>query len=162
MGKVKAFLDTNILVDLLSAEPRPSTQASTIIFEMARRRYLEVVVTIQSVIDAAYIIRHSPNSLNTMRDKLTVLQRYVNFESLDFFNLQDALQYPSPDFEDCAQYFHACSAFCDFLVTSDRKFKSWHGPSEMIVFTPEEFVERMMDMPLEQSPANKLTPERRR
>ena len=160
MGRVKAFLDTNVLVDLLSADPRPSTPASEFIFEMARRRFLEVVITIQSIIDAAYIIRHSPNSLNAMRNKLMDLQRYVNIESLDYFNLQDALLYPSPDFEDCAQFFHASSSACDFLITSDRKIKSWHGPSEMSVLTPEEFVERMMDMPQKQLPSNTLTPQR--
>jgi hypothetical protein len=95
-----------------------------------------------------------------MRNKLMVIQRYVNIESLDFFDLQDALKYPSPDFEDCAQYVHANSIACDFLVTSDRKFKSWHSSSEMIVLTPEEFVRKMMGQPQEQSPANTLSPQR--
>ena len=162
MGKVKAFLDTNVLVDLLSAEPRPSTRASELIFEMARRGFLEAVLTVQSIIDTAYIIRHSPDSLNAMRNKLMDLQRYVNIESLDFFDLQDALQHPSPDFEDCAQYVHANSVACDVLVTSDRKFKAWHRSSEMIVLTPEEFVGKMMGQPLEQSPANTLSPQRER
>jgi len=121
---------------------------------------LEAVLTVQSIIDTAYIIRHSPDSLNAMRNKLMVIQRYVNIESLDFFDLQDALQYPSSDFEDCAQYFHANSVSCDVLVTSDRKFKSWHSPSEMSVLTPEEFVRKMMGQPQEQSPANTLSPQR--
>ena len=143
MARLKAFLDTNVLVDILSADRRPSSDASDRIFQMARNGLCEAVITIQSIIDAAYIVRRSPDSVHALCRRVLQLRNFVNIDTLDFFDLQDALLHPSSDFEDDVQFYHAENAACDYLVTSDRKFKTRRGSTSMKFCTPDEFIDIM-------------------
>ena len=54
MVRVKVFLDTNVLLDVLEGD-RPSTVYSNLVFEAVRERLLEGVLTTQSIVDASYI-----------------------------------------------------------------------------------------------------------
>ena len=54
--KFRAFLDTNVLLDVLSTSERPSSEASEQIFEAIRSGIFEGFITTQSIIDAAYIL----------------------------------------------------------------------------------------------------------
>ena len=100
MLNIKVFLDTNVLVDMLSVSKRPSTDFSDRIFQEIRNFRLEGVVTIQSIVDASYIFRHDNGSLELFRDRILQIRNYVNLEPLDFSDLQDALLSGQSDFED--------------------------------------------------------------
>lgn len=162
MSSIKVFLDTNVLIDILSAQERPSTYYAERIFQEIRDFRMEGVVTIQSIVDASYVFRHDNASLDLFRDKILQIRNYVNVEPLDYFDLQEALFSGQSDFEDELQCCHADSAGCDYFITSDRKLKNRHTKTGMQICTPEEFVRMMREMPLEQRPAHSLTPERRR
>ena len=160
MLSIKVFLDTNVLIDVLSSEKRHSTEYSDRIFLELRNNRIEGVITVQSIVDASYIFRHDNASLDLFRDRILQIRNYVNLESLDYSDLQDALISGQSDFEDELQCYHADSAGCDFFITSDRKLKNRHTKTGMRFCTPEEFVRILDELPLQHRPANTLTPQR--
>ena len=160
MLSIKVFLDTNVLIDMLSAGRRPSTDYSDRIFQEIRNFRLEGVISIQSIVDASYIFRHDNDSLDLFRDRILRIRNYVNLEPLDSSDLQDAMLSGQSDFEDELQYYHAESVGCDYFITSDKKLKNRHTNTGMQFCTPEEFVSILEGLPLQQCPAYSLTPQR--
>ena len=163
MGNVKIFLDTNILLDVLEGD-RPSTAFSNVIFQAVRDRLLEAVLTTQSVVDASYIAsRRKGSNLNSFCQSILQLMHYLNIEGLDAFDLKEALLHSTGDFEEDVQFSRALESGCDMFITSDRKIRHrLPDYSGMLVYTPEELVQTMIDLPLEQRPANTLSPQRGR
>ena len=162
MLTIKVFLDTNVLIDVLSVAERPATEYSIRIFQEIRNFKLEGIITVQSVVDAAYAFRRDLRTQSLFRDRILQIKNYVNLESLNAFDLQDALLSGAPDFEDELQYYHAYNARCDYFITSDRKLLNRHNSSMMQICTPEEFVQKMKIMPLEERTKGSLSPERTR
>ena len=162
MLTIKVFLDTNVLIDVLSVSNRPSTEYSSRIFQEIRNFKLEGVISVQSVVDAAYVFRNDPKTQQLFRDRILQIKNYVNLESLNAFDLQDALLSGAPDFEDELQYYHAYNARCDYFITSDRKLLNRRNSSMMQICTPEDFVQKMKTMPLEERTKGSLSPERTR
>ena len=150
MLSIKVFLDTNVLIDVLSAVRRPSTDYSDRIFQEIRNCRLEGVMTIQSIVDASYVFRRDNNSLDLFRDRILQIRNYVNLEPLDYSDLTDALLSGLSDFEDELQCYHAESVGCDFFITSDRKLKNRPTKTGMQFCTPEEFVRILDAMPVRQ------------
>ena len=162
MSNIKVFLDTNVLIDVLSAEKRPSTDYSDRIFQEIRNFRLEGVLSIQSIVDASYVFRHDNKSLSLFRDRILQIRNYVNLEPLDYFDLQDALLSGQSDFEDELQYNHADNVGCDFFITSDRKLNNRQPHRGMRICTPEEFVHILEELPIQQPRTQFLTPRRGR
>lgn len=160
MLRIKVFLDTNILIDMLSVGKRPSTDYSDRIFQEIRDCRLEGVISIQSIVDASYIFRHDQDSLEQFRDRVLRIGNYVNLEPLDYSDLHDALLSSRSDFEDELQCYHAESVGCDYFITSDKKLKNRYTNTGMQYCTPEQFVHILEGLPLRQSQANSLTPQR--
>jgi predicted nucleic acid-binding protein len=113
-------------------------------------------------VDAAYAFRRDLRTQSLFRDRILQIKNYVNLESLNAFDLQDALLSGAPDFEDELQYYHAYNARCDYFITSDRKLLNRHNSSMMQICTPEDFVQKMKTMPLEERTKGSLSPERTR
>ena len=162
MLTIKVFLDTNVLIDVLSIAERPATEYSSRIFQEIRNFKLEGVMTVQSVVDAAYVFRKDPGTQRLFRDRILQIRNYVNLEPLNAFDLQDALLSGEPDFEDALQVYHAYNAGCDYFITSDRVLSSRSPVSGMQFCTPEAFVRKMKEMSLEVRTKGTLTPERTR
>lgn len=148
MGRnsLKIYLDTNILLDVLSPMERPCSKASRIIFQAIRSGYMEAVLSTQSILDAAYILSKATDysPVQFSRQILLILS-FINIRSIDSANMREALILPSGDLEDNAQYALADSEGCDILVTSDRTFKRTRTSTGLPVFTPEELVARMTE-----------------
>ena len=141
--KIRAFLDTNILIDLLM-EGRPGTAFANSIFQAAKGGHIEVFLTTQSFIDAEYVLSHSP-AFNRERvfDAMLKLMGYANVGHIFWTDIRNAILNFSGDFEDDAQFSNACFEGCDVIVTADKEFlhrKVSEGP---MVLTPKEFVERL-------------------
>ena len=160
MLRNKVFLDTNVLIDVLSVGKRPSTDYSDRIFQEIRNFRLEGVITIQSIVDASYIFRHDKDYLPLFRDRILQIKNYINLEPLDDSDLQDALLSGQSDFEDELQYYHAESVGCDYFITADRKLKNRKSHAGMQVCTPEEFVHILDELPRQPSRPLFLTPQR--
>ena len=142
--KIKALLDTNVLLDLLSSADRPSSEASRMIFQAIRSGFLEGVLTTQSILDANYILSRCENfSFEAFGQCILSLRNFVNIGYLDLFDIQDAIRHPGGDFEDGAHFAHAEAEGCDVLVTSDRQLLKRESSSGMLVLTPAQLIARM-------------------
>lgn len=147
MGKVKykVFLDTNVLLDVLCPDNRPSSGASRIILQAVYTGLMEAVITTQSILDAAYIL----SCVNDHFDKeafgrcIISMMDFMTIDSIHIFDIRDAIFRPGRDLEDDAQAEHAQAEGCDAIITSDRDFRRRNDSSGILYFSPEEFVELM-------------------
>ena len=141
--KIKAFLDTNVIMDVLQAG-RPASAFSQIIFQAVFERRIEAVITSQSVIDASYIVFKS-GAESSFFKTLEKWFDYINMDRIDTFDLRWAIRNFSGDFEDDAQVSRALDTFCDVFVTGDRKLreKYAHKYEFLLFMSPEEFVNCM-------------------
>lgn len=142
--RIKVFLDTNVLLDVLSENPRPYTEASANILQAIRNGYLEGEITTQSFMDAYYILSGGKSNPELSRSILS-LMNYVNVGSIDSFNVRDAIRTPKGDFEDDAQFSCALEGGCDAIVTADKKFiQDYNGENKHVwLGTPEEFLAKL-------------------
>ena len=143
-NKIKVLLDTNILVDVLSEYDRRSTPASALIFQAIRNGKMEGAITMQSIVDASYILSRMPDfSAGKFRDEILHIMNFINTEHLHYFDVRDAILQPGRDFEDDVHYAHAMAEGCDMIITSDAAFRKDRNSTELPVLSPEEFVEKM-------------------
>ena len=142
--KTKVFIDTNVLLDVLSEERRSSSDASDLIFQAIKSGLLEGELSTQSFLDASYIICRGRNSA-LLSEKLLQLMDFINMGAIDSSNIREAIAASRGDFEDDAQYACAMDGGCDFFLTNDRTFiKKYEGEKQPIqFFTPEEFLARL-------------------
>lgn len=144
--RIKVMFDTNILVDVLCPDGRPSSTASATVFRAVKEGLLEGEISTQSIIDAAYVASQTEGGrLPVFKSKMLELTNYVNVDGLNSFSVYAALQRDSLDFEDDALYEHAYETGCDVFLTSDKDFIKQHrGEDERIpFFTPEEFIAKL-------------------
>lgn len=142
--RIKVYLDTNVLLDVLSKEKRPGSEASDIIFQAIRSGIFEGELCTQSFLDASYIICRGKNSPQ-LTEKMLRLMDYINIDAIDSFQIRQALVNSKGDFEDDAQYACAYDGGCDVIITNDQDFiKKYEGEDQPIqFFTPEEFVTKL-------------------
>lgn len=141
--KLKAFLDTNILMDVLQ-EGRPNRESSQIIFQLVWQQEIEAVITTQSILDVSYMMKNAH-----VQDRFfAVLEKwcdYINIDQLNAFDICLAARNYTGDFEDDAQYYRALDTCCDVIVTSDEEFRNkYNGKNgHLKLMSPREFVDRM-------------------
>ena len=139
---MKAFVDTNILLDYLVYE-RIHGQDAQIIFEGARQNLYNLVITTQSIIDAAYIVKKAGSSCAETEEFIDWLTLHINMDSIDSHDIREALNSEMPDFEDNAQFAHAESSNCDYLITNDKEMFGRKSSTGMIIMSSEQFVSLM-------------------
>ena len=141
--KIKAFLDTNILIDVLSGI-RPSSPASVQIMEAVKKNLIEAAISTQSILDTAYSLRGQIQQGEFYRFTEWMIN-YINVDYINTFDIKNAILENSGDFEDDAQVARALDTCCDVFVTSDKKLcKRYEGKYEFLQFmSPEEFVSKL-------------------
>ncbi len=137
---MRVFADTNVLLDVLVPGRRYAAE-SAIIFRLARDGGLEMHMTTQSIIDAAYACIRCPGYDNSrFRNAARELLRYVNVGGIDISALSNAVKSTEiNDIEDCAQAFYADGRRCDIIVSGDRAFRIPDMADPVPVMTPAEF-----------------------
>ena len=143
--KFRAFLDTNVLLDVLSTSERPSSEASEQIFEAIRSGIFEGFITTQSIIDAAYILSRQRSRFDreAFGQCILSMMNYLNINAIHPFDIRDAVLHGKGDLEDDSLFAHAEALGCDAIITSDRKFRQQKEASGMLFFTPEAFLARL-------------------
>ena len=143
--KFRAFLDTNVLLDVLSTSERPSSEASEQVFEAIRSGIFEGFITTQSIIDAAYILsrQHSRFDREAFGQCILSMMNYLNINAIHPFDIRDAVFHGKGDLEDNALFAHAEAEGCDAVITSDRKFRLQKETSGMPFYTPDAFAARL-------------------
>lgn len=144
-SKFRAFLDTNVLLDVLCTPKRPSAEASATIFQAIRSGILEGFITTQSIIDAAYIISRLSDRFD--RDAfggcILAMMNYLNINTIHILEIRDAILRGDGDLEDDSQFAHADALGCDAIITSDKSFRRRETDSGPQFFNPESFVARL-------------------
>lgn len=144
MSRIKVFLDTNVLLDVLAEDDRPQKAASLAIFHAIRSSRIEAVLTTQSIIDASYIL-HKQNKDADYYGRVLRMYQFINIDYLNSFDVRDACLHPTGDFEDDALYARAVDTCCDVFVTNDRKLRERRSSNEdqILFLSPEEFINKI-------------------
>lgn len=141
--KIKAFLDTNVLLDVIIGN-RSSSPASIQIIDAVKKNLIETAVSTQSILDTAYSLRGQVQQGEFYRFAEWLIN-YTNVDYISTLDIKNAIRENSGDFEDDAQVARALDTSCDVFITGDKKLRKYYeGRYEHLRFmSPEEFVSKM-------------------
>ena len=132
------FIDTNIIIDLISAR-KPFDEAANKIFSLADNKDILLVTTSLSFANAYYVIEKSKvNSKEELRSIFTNLKMLIQIipvtSAIIDRSLADLLFI---DFEDAIQYYAALQKNCICIITRNLKqFKK----SKIPVLSSTDFI----------------------
>lgn len=132
---MKAFLDTNVLLDLFM-KSRLGHEAATAILQVVRSGDISACMTTQSIIDAAYIqTQRCKAPTSDFKKAIRLLSEIVEILPILPEDIAWANRSSIGDYEDAAQLACAQRSGCDVIVTSDKKYK---GYTDIALFDPLE------------------------
>ena len=130
----KVFLDTNIIVDLIS-DRKPFSKYAIEIFQKAEKGEIELFTSSHSMATTHYLLKKHIGE-KELREVLYNLLDFITVIAVDVDILKKGLLSNHKDFEDSIQIFCASSIEnIDSIVT--RNVKDFKG-SEIKVLTPDE------------------------
>jgi len=133
----KLFIDTNIVIDLLSRRA-PYFEASAMLFSLADKKQIELTISSLSIANTSYVLLMQMDA-GRAKSILRKLRLIVTILPLDDKIVGLALndEYFS-DFEDALQYYTALENGQDLIITRNLKdFKH----SKLPVMTAQQFIE---------------------
>ena len=133
----KLFIDTNIVIDLLSRR-EPYYEEAAKLFSLADKKIIELGISSLTIANTSYTLLRQTNS-RSAKEILRKLRLIINILPLDDKVIGLALNDDSfSDFEDGLQYFTALENNQDLIITRNLKdFKS----SNLPVMTARQFLE---------------------
>ncbi len=140
MGKIKALIDTNVLLDHL-AQREGFYQDAAAIFSMVDEGYLIGIVSSLSIVNCAYVLpKHYDGK--AVLEQIKKMLRMFTISNVDAAVLENAAVIAPYDYEDAVQYLSALPHHPDVIITRDKKgFKDF----DILVMTPAEFVEKVKE-----------------
>jgi len=133
----KIFVDTNIVIDLLSRR-EPFFEEAASLFSLADKKQIELTVSSLTIANTSYALlrQMDPNKAKTILRKLRLI---VNILSLDDKIIGLALNDNTfPDFEDGLKYFTAIENGQELIITRNLKdFKN----SKLPTMTAKQFIQ---------------------
>jgi predicted nucleic acid-binding protein len=131
----RILLDTNIVLDIL-LDRQPQAEASAAVWAAVETGGTEGMLAAHAVTTIHYLLRKEKGNARARRIVSAIL-RVCGVAAVDGAVVQEALQLPSPDFEDAVTSAAARLAGCECIVTSDpRGFRG----SPVRALTPEAVV----------------------
>ena len=139
---MKAFLDTNILLDLLLE--RDGYEASAQILQLRDEGKIDLCVSILTMVNVAYVYKKTVGQ-NAVIPNLKCLSAIVDVLPMGNDTLEQALYVESKDFEDTLQYLCAVQNHCDAIITRNEKdFRFSRSlrdlPEPIPVYSPDSFL----------------------
>lgn len=116
---MKLFLDTNIIIDLFDSR-REHYLPSAILFDLALKGKLELVICAQSFITAFYILGKD-FAKEDLYASMRSLHRLCRVSPVDASIIEHALALESSDFEDTVQYLSSATTDADIIITRDKR-----------------------------------------
>jgi len=133
----KLFIDTNIVIDLLSRREPFYDEAATL-FSLADKKQIELTVSSLTIANTSYALLRQMDS-NKAKSILRKLRLIVKILSLDDKIVGLALNDESfSDFEDGLQYFTAIENDQDLIITRNLKDFKY---SKLPTMTAKQFIE---------------------
>ena len=135
----KLFIDTNIVIDLLSRR-EPFYEESAALFSLADQKIIQLSVSSLTIANTNYILLRQTESKKA-KEILRKLRLIVNILPLDDKIISLALNDDSfNDFEDSLQYFTAIEHNQDLIITRNLKdFKA----SKLPVMSAKQFLKTL-------------------
>jgi predicted nucleic acid-binding protein len=139
---MKAFLDTNILLDLLLE--RDGYEASAQILQLRDEGKIDLCVSILTMVNVAYVYKKTVGQ-NAVIPNMKCLSAIVDVLPMDNDTLEQALYVEGKDFEDTLQYLCAIQNHCDAIITRNEKdfrfSRDLKGlPEPIPVYSPASFL----------------------
>ena len=130
----KAFLDTNIIIDLI-ADRKPFSKYAIEIFKKAEEKKIKLFTSSHSIATTHYLLKKHLEERN-LRDVLFNLLDYLTVIPVDIDVLKKGFRSKHKDFEDAIQILCASTVEkIDCIVT--RNVKDFRD-CEILVLTPDE------------------------
>ena len=137
MGKIKALIDTNVLLDHLAYRDG-FFQDAAVIFSMVDEGKLIGIVSSLSIVNCAYVLPKHYDGNAVLEQIKTMLQMFT-ISNVDSFVLEQAATLEPYDYEDAVQYVSALPYHPDMVITRDKK---GFNDLDILVMTPAEFVQK--------------------
>ena len=115
---MKLFIDTNIVLDLLQYR-EPWVHDIIVLFQLAKEKEVELVVTDLTFVNVAYIAGKNFDK-KKLHETLLSLKKLVSVISIGDICIEQALNSNFSDFEDATQYFAAKKERVDYILTRDE------------------------------------------
>lgn len=136
--KIKALIDTNVLLDHL-AQRNGFFQDAAAIFSMVDEGYLMGIVSSISIVNCAYVLPKHYDGRAVM-EKIKAMLRIFTISKVDAPILEQAADLEPDDYEDPVQFLSAYPYQPDIVITRDRKgFNNF----DVLVMTPAEFLKKV-------------------
>lgn len=116
---MKVLVDANVVLDVLLDRP-PHFAASAAIWSAIESGVVEGLLSAHAIITIHYLIRKDGGT-GKARKTLKAMLRVFGVAPVDERVILEALEVPSPDFEDAVTAAAARLAGCDLIVTRDPK-----------------------------------------
>ena len=133
---MKIFLDTNIIVDLLS-DRQPFSKYAIQIFQKAENNEIQLYTSSHSIATTHYLLKKYLEE-KELRNVIYDLLEYLTVIAVDVDIIKKGLRTNHKDYEDAIQILCASSVQnIDYIVTRNTKdFKT----SEIPVLNPDEII----------------------
>ena len=129
------FLDTNIVLDLVSPRP-PFTEFAQKIFSRSQRNKIELYVSALSIVNINYLLAKVTDKAQA-KQILQKIKPLINILPLNDKIIELAFASDFNDFEDAVQYYTALEYNITTLITRDLKdFKK----ASINVMTAEQYL----------------------
>jgi len=129
------FLDTNIILDLVSPRP-PFSEFAQKIFSRSQRNKIELYVSALSIVNINYLLAKVTDKAQA-KQVLQKIKPLINILPLNDKIIQLAFASDFNDFEDAVQYYTALEYNITTLITRDLKdFKK----ASINVMTAEQYL----------------------
>ena len=136
---MRAYVDTNILVDLVLSRQDFLPDAQRV-FAIGYAGEAQLVVSALSFVNTVYLGRKYKFPMDDVLSKLRMIADFVDVADLSGQNVVDMLNSGWRDYEDATQHRSAIDEQADCIVTRNKKdFKA----STLPVLTPLEFFNRI-------------------
>lgn len=137
MDKVKALIDTNVLLDHL-ARREGFFQDAAVIFSMVNEGRLIGIVSSLSIVNCAYVLpKHYDEK--AVLEQIKKMLNVFTISNVDSAILEQAAEIEPYDYEDAVQYLSALPYHPDIVIPRDKKGFKDLG---ILVMTPAEFVQK--------------------
>lgn len=139
---MKAYIDTNILIDLVLSRQEFLPDAQRV-FALGYADDAQLVISALSFVNTIYLGKkyHFPDA--DVREKLRIIADFVDVVDLRGQNVVDMLDSEWKDYEDATQHQSAVEEQADCIVTRNKKD---YRSSTIEVLTPGEFIDRINSM----------------
>ena len=138
----KIYIDTNVLIDIVTGRQQPHVIYSQQLFANAVIGKVNMCTSALSFVTVMYVARRYGLSESDTKDSLKRILPYLDVVDLTAANVTEMLDTTWSDYEDATQHYSALIEDADYIATGNvRDF----ADSEIPAKTPHELLDILND-----------------